>query len=198
MRTKSKRDKVRAFPISDEPRKMKNSRTSKANSKMKVRIGTWNIGSLTGRSKELAEVLKRRNIDICCIQEVKWKGANARQIGEGYTVVYNGYGTKNGVGIAVNEKMCNNIIQIKRINDRLMYVKIIIEENIFNIISAYAPQTGCDSQTKLIFFECLEETLQSLPLNESTILCGDLNGHIGKINVTNNPSHGGFGYGQIN
>ncbi|CAH0716166.1 unnamed protein product, partial [Brenthis ino] len=41
-----------------------------------MRIATWNIGSLTGRSQELAEI-HRRSINICCIQEIKWKGSKS-------------------------------------------------------------------------------------------------------------------------
>ena len=36
-----------------------------------IRLATWNVGSLTGRSGEVVEVLYRRRIDICCVQEVR-------------------------------------------------------------------------------------------------------------------------------
>ena len=36
-----------------------------------VRLATWNVGNLTGRSGEVIDVLYRRRIDICCIQEVR-------------------------------------------------------------------------------------------------------------------------------
>ena len=35
------------------------------------RFGTWNIGTLKSRS---GEVLRRRKVKVCCIQEVRWKG----------------------------------------------------------------------------------------------------------------------------
>ena len=31
----------------------------------KVRLGTWNVGILIGGSSELADVLMRRNVNIC-------------------------------------------------------------------------------------------------------------------------------------
>jgi len=52
----------------------------------KVRIDTWNFGTLKDRSRELAEVLKRRKVNICCEQEIKWKGEKAGEIGEGYNL----------------------------------------------------------------------------------------------------------------
>ena len=46
---------------------------------MKVR--TVNVGSLKGRSREVVEMLSRRRVDICCLQEVRYKGAGATSIG---------------------------------------------------------------------------------------------------------------------
>jgi exonuclease III len=45
-----------------------------------VKIGAWNAGTLTDRSRELAEVLKRRKVNIFCVQETKWKGEKTKEI----------------------------------------------------------------------------------------------------------------------
>jgi len=34
-----------------------------------MRTTMWNIGTWTDRSGELAEVLKRRKVNICCVQK---------------------------------------------------------------------------------------------------------------------------------
>jgi len=39
--------------------------------RFKVRYDMWNVGILTGRSRELAEVLMRRNVNVCCVEETK-------------------------------------------------------------------------------------------------------------------------------
>jgi len=49
----------------------------------KVRLASWNIGSLTGKSIELVNSLRRRKISIACVQETKWVRAKAREI-DGY------------------------------------------------------------------------------------------------------------------
>ena len=39
--------------------------------------------------------MERRNVDILCLQETKWKGSKARNIGGGCKLFYNGaYGKK--------------------------------------------------------------------------------------------------------
>ena len=39
-----------------------------------IRVGTLNIGTMTGRRRELTDMMKRTNVDILCLQETKWKG----------------------------------------------------------------------------------------------------------------------------
>ena len=38
---------------------------------------------MTGRGRELADMMEPRNVDILCLQETKWKGSKARNIGGG-------------------------------------------------------------------------------------------------------------------
>ena len=44
----------------------------------RLRIATLNVGSMTGKGRELAIVLNRRRIDIACVQETRWKGSKAK------------------------------------------------------------------------------------------------------------------------
>jgi hypothetical protein len=40
----------------------------------RVRVGTWNVGSLTGKLREVVDAMIRRRVNILCVQETKWKG----------------------------------------------------------------------------------------------------------------------------
>ncbi|ESO05327.1 hypothetical protein HELRODRAFT_171698 [Helobdella robusta] len=60
------------------------------------RLGTLNVGSLTGRSMEIAEMLEHRRIDICCLQETRWKSNGVCHINsdkEKYKLFWNGQKT---------------------------------------------------------------------------------------------------------
>ena len=37
----------------------------------------WNLGSLSGREGEVCEELSKRMIDVCCLQEVRWREKGA-------------------------------------------------------------------------------------------------------------------------
>ena len=50
-------------------------------------------------------MMERRNVDILCLQETKWKGSKARNIGGGCKIFYNGADRrKNGIGIVLREE----------------------------------------------------------------------------------------------
>ncbi|GKB83467.1 retrovirus-related pol polyprotein LINE-1 [Tanacetum coccineum] len=52
----------------------------------RIRVGSWNVGSLTGKLFELCDVLSRHKVDIACFQETKWKGSRTRE-GNGYRIL---------------------------------------------------------------------------------------------------------------
>ena len=75
-----------------------------------IRVGTLNIGTITGRGREQADIMERRNVDILCLQETKWKGSKARNIGGGCKLFYNGAdGKKYGIGIVVRKELVKSV-----------------------------------------------------------------------------------------
>ena len=70
-------------------------------------------------------MMKRRNLDILCVQETKWKESKARNVGGGCELFYNGAdGRRNGIGIAVREELVKSVLEVKRVSERLMVIKL--------------------------------------------------------------------------
>ena len=44
------------------------------------RIASLNVGTLGGRSSEEVETVSRGGLNLCCLQEVQWRGASACMI----------------------------------------------------------------------------------------------------------------------
>ena len=163
-----------------------------------VRIGTWNVGSMTGKGVELAQVLKKRKINIACVQETKWTGKSTRALDQGYRIYYVGENTKkNGVGIILAEELQDKVISITRVNDRIIVLKLVIDEELWNIVSAYAPQVGYDETEKDKFWDELDNIVAGMNRQERIVIGADLNGHVGK-KYENDRVHGGHGYGELN
>ena len=77
-------------------RKERNEERKKAK-KIKLRVATLNVGTMTGKGREVADLMERRGVDILCVQETRWKGERARCIGGGYKMWYCGSGNKKNV-----------------------------------------------------------------------------------------------------
>ena len=70
-------------------------------------------------------MMERRNVDILCLQETKQKGNKARNIGGGWKIFYNGAGVrKNGIGIVLREELVESVLELNRVSDRLMAMKL--------------------------------------------------------------------------
>ena len=52
-------------------RRVKRQRKLWKGRRLLVRVGTLNIGTITGRGRELADLMEQRNVDILCLQETK-------------------------------------------------------------------------------------------------------------------------------
>ena len=151
-------------------------------SRIKFRLGSWNVGTKRGRSRKVVEVLTRRKIDVCCVQEVRWKGASARMVtgkNTEYKFIWSGSSTGvGGVGVLVIRDWVGKIVEVNRVNNRLMFLKLLIGKRIITIVSAYAPQQKSADIDKDIFYELLISSLSRLSENEVVFLGGDLNRHV--------------------
>ena len=165
----------------------------------KIRILTLNVGSMTGRGREIAAVLKERKIDIAGVQETKWKGSKAKMLGDGFKLFYHGEtNTRNEVGIILGKNLIDHVLQVNRKSDRIMRIQMVIAEKKMNIISVYAPQVGCSDDEKLTFWEELDDVLQPIPDKEGLVVIGDFNGHVGMERADLERWHGGHSYGILN
>ena len=164
-----------------------------------VRVGTLNIGTMTRRGRELADMMERRNVDILCLPETKWKGSKARNIGGGCKLFYNGADRrKNGIGIVMREELAENVLEVKKVSDKLMTMKLEVKGSILNIISAYAPQVNNSMEEKNNFWEDLDRWIESVSKEERIVLGADLIGHVGEGNIGDEKIMGRYGAGTRN
>ncbi|KAK3574492.1 hypothetical protein QTP86_008384 [Hemibagrus guttatus] len=135
-----------------------------------------------GKGRELADMMKRRKVDILCVQETRWKGNKARSIGAGFKLFYYGVDSKrNGVGVVLKEEFVRNVLEVKRVSDRVMSLKLEIEGVMLNVVSGYAPQVGCELEEKERFWS-ESEVMESIPMGERVVIGADFNGHVGEGN----------------
>ncbi|KAG5608981.1 hypothetical protein H5410_020262 [Solanum commersonii] len=93
---------------------------------------------------------------------------------------------RNGVGILVDGDLREQVVEVRRINDRLIIVKLVIGG------------LDLDEEAKKLFYEDLDEVVRGIPNTEKIVIGGDFNSHIRATSNGFDDVHGGFGFGERN
>ena len=161
-----------------------------------ARTATWNVSSMVSRSGEVVDVLHRRKIYFCCSQGTRWKGESVRMLGANgrrYKFFWQGCNTGTaGIGVFIAERWIDSVVNVVRVNEQIMYVKLVIGKQIVNIVSAYAPQVGLSAEEKDDFWDSFIIVLSGIPNQESIFLGSDMNGHVGRVVDGYGGVHGGM------
>ena len=78
----------------------------------------------------------------------RWKGEGTRilrtKTGGKYKLFWKGCSEGvSGVGVIVSEEFIDKVVvEVTRVSERLMMVKLIVGKCLMNVVAAYAPQTG--------------------------------------------------------
>ncbi|KAG2629566.1 hypothetical protein PVAP13_3KG464903 [Panicum virgatum] len=130
--------------------------------------GSWNVGSLTGKLRELVDAAIRRRVNILCVQETKWKGQKAKEVEDtGFKLWYTGATPgRNGVGILIDRSLKDGVVEVRRQGDRIILIRLVVGDSVLNVISAYAPHVGLSESTKMQFWEDLDSMVSTVPTSE--------------------------------
>ena len=169
---------------------------------VRLRVGSANVGTLRERCGEITDMAWRRQLDICCLQEVRWKEGSARTLevaGARYKLFWIGCDQGvSGFGVMVSEKWMEHVVEVKRISERLLVVRLAIGRVILNVVSVYASQGGRPMAEKEKLLAQLGKVVSMISGDEGLIVCGDFNGHVDSASDGFERVHGGRGFGSRN
>ncbi|XP_070003504.1 uncharacterized protein [Nicotiana sylvestris] len=147
---------------------------------------------------ELAKILLKRRVNIACVQETGWARLSARDA-DGYKLCYSGTQKgKNGLSILVDRELREYVVEVRRVNNKLTIIKLVVGQCTLNVVSAYAPHTSLDEEVKRRFWKGLDEIVHQVPPAEKLFIGGDFNGYIGSSAGGYDEVYGGFDFGEKN
>jgi hypothetical protein len=70
----------------------------------------------------------------------------------------------------LDKSLKDGVVDIKRQGDRIILVKLLVGDLVFNVISAYAPQIGLTESIKRQFCEQLDALVSSVSISEKLFI----------------------------
>lgn len=106
---------------------------------------------------------------MACVLETRWVGTKIQDV-DRFKLFYSGgvRGT-NRIGILVDMELRKQVVEITRVKDRLMAIKLVVGGLTFNVISAYVSQAGIGEEVKSRFWEDLDEVVRGIPKPRSCL-----------------------------
>ena len=154
---------------------------------MEFNIATWNVRSTlqTGKMEEITDELKKYNIQITALQEVRWTHDGWIK-NRNYTLLYSGLKTskgQHGTRFLITGCATQCIIRFEPINERMCKLRIKSKFYNMTVISVYAAtedenKRNADDLER--FYSNLSDVCDKKPRNDSLSLLGDFNEKSGK------------------
>ena len=154
------------------------------------------VGSFCGKGRELCEQLRKREVDMCCLHEVRWRGQGARFVGcRGRRYKLWWFGNNDGIG-GVGNLVKEKLRKVRRKRDRVIAMMLAFEEEVIRVGCVHALQVKRLECEKDQFYNDMasEWSLQN-PV-EVVLGLGNFNGHVGRRIDGFERVHGGYGIGK--
>ncbi|XP_052744154.1 uncharacterized protein LOC128199289 [Bicyclus anynana] len=168
------------------------------------RIAAWNVRGLLkpGKLCIVEKEMVSHKINILAISETHLQGYGHYKTSMGNTFYFSGSdnSSSNGVGILVPDRLNGYVLGYNPVSDRIVTMKLNTKPCTLNIVSIYAPTSQSSEEEIETFYGKLEETLDSIPNREITMILGDWNAKVGNTTADEHlrETVGHYGLGSRN
>ena len=146
------------------------------------RIATWNIRSMyqSGKMDNIIMEMKRLNIDIMGVCEVRWTGAGKLQ-SDDVTFIYScGEKHQYGVGVFLDKECAQSLCGFWCISERIMMIRLRGRPLDITVIQCYAPTAECSEEEIEKFYQQLDQAVRQCKSQDVRLVMEDLNAKVGE------------------
>ena len=162
------------------------------------RIATWNIRSMyqSGKMDNIIMEMKRLNISIMGVCEVRWTGAGKLQ-SDDVTFIYScGEKHQYGVGVFLDKECAQSLCGFWCISERIVMIRLRERPLDITVIQCYAPTAECSEEEIEKFYQQLDQAVSQCKSQDIRVVMGDLNAKVGEGKRRN--IVGNYGLGEVN
>ncbi|XP_071529497.1 craniofacial development protein 2-like [Panulirus ornatus] len=154
----------------------------------RLRVGCLNVCGCNQDVKkgEIGSMFEERNLDVLALSETKLKGKGEEWFGNVWGVksgVSERTRAREGVAILLKQELWEYVIECKKVNSRLIWVKLKVDGERWVIIGAYAPGHEKKDHERQVFWEQLNECVSGFDARDRVIVMGDLNAKVSNVAV---------------
>ncbi|XP_067004962.2 craniofacial development protein 2-like [Anabrus simplex] len=120
-------------------------------------------------------------LDVLEISDIGVKGDSEVEIGD-YKVYLTGVRkgrAEYGVGLFIRNTIARNIVSVRHLNERMMWVDLIVGGIRTQIVSVYSPCEGAVEDEVDKFYESLSDIVVRVNSKDRIVLMGDFNARVG-------------------
>ncbi|KAJ3650006.1 hypothetical protein Zmor_021719 [Zophobas morio] len=130
---------------------------------------------------EESNELKKCEVDVASLQEVRWGGDGVIDRGE-YAIWYGGSEKQESEGTVflVQARTKEKGMEFNAYDSRITYIKINCKPKQISLINVYPPTETLEEKIKRAFYEKLEEVYEKTSKEDILMLAGDFNAQIGR------------------
>ena len=152
------------------------------------RFGSLNVrgcGTDEGKKELIGRMFVKRKLDVLALCETKMKGKGEREFGPvvGRVSGVDGGRGREGVGILLSEEMKKNVREWCEVSSRMMWVRVQLGIEKWVFVSVYGPGSEKSEEERQLFWEGLNECVESFGENVKVVVLGDLNARVGNEQV---------------
>ncbi|XP_068082623.1 craniofacial development protein 2-like [Anabrus simplex] len=121
------------------------------------------------------------HLDVLGVSDIRVRGDNEEEKGD-YKVYLTGVRkgrAESGVGLFIRNTIARNIVSVRHVNERIMWVDLSEGGIKTRIVSVYSPCEGADEDEVDKFYEALSDIVVRVNSKDRIVLMGDFNARVG-------------------